>query len=199
MRFISNAASGRMGFAIAQEASRRGHDVTLVTGPVDLDVPSGVVAVSVVSAQDMLQACEAHFDACDAALMTAAVSDWRPAVRLAHKAAKTDLARLDLVVNPDICATLAAGKGDRVVVGFAVQDESPRELAENKMARKHCDAMVLNGPCAIGAESSHIEIKVGNRPWTGPFHGEKEQHAKRIVSITEQLVGERHADPAANG
>lgn len=193
VRFISNAASGRMGFAIAEQAISRRHDVILVLGPVCESPPAGAKVVNVTSAADMLDACLTHFDACDVAVMSAAVGDWTPRHRADHKLAKAELRDLDLVATPDICAELGRRKGDRVVVGFAVQDESPHELAEQKMTAKHCDAMVLNSPLAIGADQSGIEIKSGDLPWSDPIRGDKRQLAIHIVDLIERLAESRSA------
>lgn len=193
VRFISNAASGRMGFAIAEQAMGRGHDIVLVLGPVRDAPPDGAQVIHVVSAVDMLDACLTQFDRCDVAVMSAAVGDWTPRRRAEHKLAKADLLGLDLVATPDICAALGRSKGDRIVIGFAVQDESPHALAEQKMARKHCDAMVLNSPGAIGADQSSIEIKSGDGPWSGPAFGDKRQLAVHIVDLIERLAESRSA------
>ncbi|GMV98559.1 MAG: hypothetical protein AMXMBFR83_29090, partial [Phycisphaerae bacterium] len=88
VRFISNASSGKMGYAIAAEAARRGHRVTLISGPVGLDPPAGVTVVRVTSAAEMADACKRAFRLADAAVMTAAVCDYRPARRLAYKRPK---------------------------------------------------------------------------------------------------------------
>ena len=182
-----------MGFAIAEQAMGRGHDVVLVLGPVCGSPPAGAQVINVVSAADMLDACLSQFDVCDVAVMSAAVGDWAPRHRADHKLAKAELRDLDLVATPDICEALGRAKGDRIVVGFAVQDDSPHELAEQKMARKHCDAMVLNSPLAIGADQSSIEIKSGDLPWSDPVHGDKHQLAIHIVDLIERLAESRSA------
>lgn len=199
VRFISNASSGQMGYAIASAATRRGHQVVLVTGPVSLDPPP-VEVVRVVSAAEMLAACEEHFPNCQAAVMTAAVSDYRPNSRLDHKPAKVDTAMsLTLEPTPDICARLGATKGDRVVVGFAVQDRDVKSLAEEKMIRKHCDAIALNHPAVIGAAETTIQIKVAGRDWREPIAGPKSVVAEALVDLVEELAAQHDARDRARG
>jgi len=188
VRYFSNASSGRMGYAIARAARERGHDVILVSGPVALDPPD-VTVVHVVTADQMLEACLAHFLECDAALMTAAVADWRPTKPLSRKAPKAASAMtLPMEPTPDVCATLGEIKGHRVLIGFAVQDDHAHQRAEEKMRRKSCDAMVLNSIAAIGAAESTIEIKSGESPWGQPITGAKDVLAAAVVELAEQYV-----------
>ena len=117
VRFISNPSSGKMGYAIAAEAARRGHKVDLVSGPVELPAPKGVKVTHVVTAQEMFDAAAAMFSRCQAAVMTAAVCDYRPATRLDRKLKKSNRPfSLRLVPTPDICAYLGRIKGDRIVI-----------------------------------------------------------------------------------
>lgn len=188
VRYFSNASSGRMGYAVAQVAGKRGHQVILVTGPVALRPPD-VTVVPVVSAAEMLEACLQYFPQCEAAVMTAAVADWRPAQRLSHKAAKSpsDLT-ITLKPTPDICAALGDIKGNRALIGFAVQDDDPHRRAEQKMRAKGCDAMVLNSTAAIGAAVSTLQTKVRQKPWCEPVTAPKEELAVMIVELAENLV-----------
>ena len=189
VRFISNASSGKMGYAIAAAAAARGHEVTLVSGPVALDPPPSVEFHGVTTAQDMLEACLSAFDRSDAAIMTAAVSDWRPAQRRDHKAPKdAHHLTVSLEPTPDIAATLGARKGRRVVVAFAVEDREGRAHAESKMLRKHCDAIALNGPQVMGDDYTTIEVKVAGEPWTDPLTGPKQQVAQVLVDLVERLT-----------
>ena len=191
VRFVSNGSTGKMGYAIAAAAAERGHEVLLVSGPVTL-VPPPVEVVRVTSAEQMLEACCQAFEACDAAVMAAAVSDWRPTVCLDHKAVKqASPQRLELEPTPDICATLGERKGRRVLVGFAMQDQDHHRRAEDKMARKRCDAMVLTGPETMGKERAQVEIKVGAEPWTGPLAEGKEHIGRVVVELVERLLARR--------
>ncbi|RJP39712.1 MAG: phosphopantothenoylcysteine decarboxylase [Phycisphaerales bacterium] len=186
VRFISNPSSGKMGYAIAAEAARRGHGVVLVSGPVDLPDPPGVRVERVVSADEMFEASVAAFDECDAAVMTAAVCDYRPSRRLPHKLQKRNQPR-QILLQPtrDICAHLGSIKGDRVVVGFAMEDHDAHAHAESKLKRKNCDAVVLNGLANVGADLAEVEILTADGRWTGPYRGAKAEIAARIVERIE--------------
>ena len=122
VRYLSNESSGLMGFAIAAEGAKAGHQVTLITGPVSLATPDGVRRVDVISARDMLAAVEQAFREADVLFMAAAVADFRPRHRLERKwkvKEQGDRAhQLELVENPDVLASVAAEKGERRVVAF---------------------------------------------------------------------------------
>ena len=151
VRFLSNPSSGRMGFACAREARRRGHRVTLVTGPVDIPDPRGVRTVRVISAEEMRRAVLDAYPGADAVLMTAAVSDYRPERREAGKIKKTGRGRtLRLAPTRDILAELGRRKGGRVLVGFALEVQEPVRNALGKLRRKNLDYVVLNSPRAFG-------------------------------------------------
>lgn len=189
VRFLSNASSGKMGYALAAEAIRRGHEVVLVSGPVELEPPAGVELARVVSGEDMLEASLKHFHACDAAIMCAAVCDHRPARRAKGKAPKrTRPHRLTLEPTPDICATLGATKGGRIVVGFALESDDGHARAEAKLRRKHCDAIVLNSPASVGAEATTIEVYAPESGWASPEGGGKARLAAYLIEIVEHLA-----------
>lgn len=147
VRFIGNCSSGKMGFAIAEEAAARGADVTLVTGPVALEVSdSSIKRVDVRSAKQMLEASRNAFENCDLAILSAAVADYAPefCADSKIKREKTGDMTLRLVRNPDIAATLGKDKGKRVLVGFALETDNERENALVKMKNKNLDMIVLN-------------------------------------------------------
>lgn len=164
VRFLTNDSSGRMGFAIAEAAVRAGHDVVLVAGPVSLETPRGVRRVDVESAREMLAALRKEWKRADALYMAAAVADWRPARRLAGKWRAKDggrkRARLDLVRNPDVIATLTRGKRDskRTVVAFALETGDGERRALAKLLRKGADWIVLNGPRALNADRAELVV-----------------------------------------
>ena len=169
VRFLTNESSGRMGFAVAEAARAAGHRVTLVAGPVHLETPAGVERIDVVSARDMLAACKRVFAEADAVVMTAAVADYRPAKRLKGKWRAKDgagnTARIDLVENPDILATLGrakargrGAKGPRTVIGFALETGSGRARALAKLHAKNADFIVLNDASALNAERSSATV-----------------------------------------
>ncbi len=145
VRFISNRSSGKMGFAVAQAARRAGAEVTLVSGPVNLDTPSGVRRFDVETAEQMLEAVNQHVEAADIFISAAAVADYKPPQVMAQKLKKTgDSLRLDLVRAPDILATVAARPHRPFVVGFAAETEHVERHAREKLERKNLDMIAAN-------------------------------------------------------
>ncbi len=145
VRYIGNRSSGKSGYAIAEEAARRGAQVTLVSGPTALPDPFGVTTIRVQTAAQMLEAALVAYDGADAVVASAAVADFRPAAPSAHKQ-KKDSAPDSLVLERtiDILATLGAEKHGRVLVGFAAETEDVLEAARGKLAAKHLDLVVAN-------------------------------------------------------
>lgn len=148
VRFIGNYSSGKMGYAIAEEAASRGADVTIVSGPVALKaVNPRIKVVDVESAREMLEACERIFPSCDTAIMCAAVADYAPAHPADRKIKRehNDLPVIELVKNPDIAATLGAMKkpGQRLV-GFALETDNEMSNALHKLKAKNLDMIVMN-------------------------------------------------------
>ena len=149
VRYIGNRSSGRMGYAIAAEASRRGAHVVLVSGPTKLDAPAGVQLERVRSASEMARAISQHANGADAVVMSAAVADYMPEGGAhAEKIAKTDAPiTMTLVRTPDILADLGRTRGTArtpVLVGFAAETGDPRPRARQKLAAKHVDLVVAN-------------------------------------------------------
>ncbi|MEM1087662.1 MAG: bifunctional phosphopantothenoylcysteine decarboxylase/phosphopantothenate--cysteine ligase CoaBC [Pseudomonadota bacterium] len=150
VRFLSNHSSGKQGYAIAGALAKAGARVTLVSGPVELDVPTGVDRIPVETAREMLEACEAALPA-DVFVSVAAVADWRPS-RAAAKKMKLKEGdgdphpTLELSENPDILATLSRKKKRRptLVIGFAAETHDVDDLAIAKLKRKRCDWIVAN-------------------------------------------------------
>jgi phosphopantothenoylcysteine decarboxylase/phosphopantothenate--cysteine ligase len=146
VRYIANRSSGRQGHAIAAAFARAGADVTLVSGPVEIEPPAGVKTVGVESAREMLEAVEGALPA-DIAVMAAAVADWRAAESSADKIKKDGGGppRLDLTENPDILATVSRhDKRPALVIGFAAETASVVDHAQAKLKRKGCDWIVAN-------------------------------------------------------
>lgn len=148
VRFIGNYSTGKMGYAIADEAASRGADVTLVSGPVSISPSNPAVkVVRVESARQMLAACEHVFGDTDIAVFAAAVADYAPANPAEHKIKRKtdDVNSIDLVMNPDIAATLGAcKKPDQLTVGFALETDDEQTNACKKMQQKNLDMIVLN-------------------------------------------------------
>ncbi len=167
VRFIGNYSSGKMGYAIAEEAAARGAHVTLVSGPVAIKTTNpDIEVINVESAKEMLEACRQHFDDTDIAIMTAAVADYAPAecaeVKIKREK-REDTPVLKLVKNPDIAATLGAMKrNDQTMVGFALETDNEQANAEDKLQRKNLDYIVLNslrepGTC-FGTDNNKVSI-----------------------------------------
>lgn len=152
VRFLSNHSSGKMGYAIAGELARRGAEVTLVSGRTSLDVPTGVERVGVLSADEMYDAAVEAFKQADGAVMCAAVADYTPAEAADRKLQKGDgELTLALKRTRDIAAALGAGKGDRLLVGFALETHDEQAHAEAKLHKKNFDFIVLNSLRDAGA------------------------------------------------
>lgn len=192
VRFLSNPSTGRMGYAIAAAAARRGHRVTLISGPVELAPPDRVERIGVTSAAEMLAAARKAFADADAAIMAAAVCDYRPVETGDRKVPKqTQPFSLLFELTTDICAELGREKGRRVVVGFALEDHDHEAHAEEKLRRKHCDAIVLNDVRTIGADDAEIRILRADTGWQSPIRGSKEVVAEAVVSMVEAILA-RH-------
>jgi phosphopantothenoylcysteine decarboxylase/phosphopantothenate--cysteine ligase len=147
VRYIANRSSGKQGYAIAAAAQAAGAEVTLISGPVELEDPPGVSVIPVESAREMLGRVEAALPV-DIAIFAAAVADWRVANEGAQKLKKTaaDMPTLQLLENPDILATISKLRDKRppLVIGFAAETENLIENARAKLARKGCDWIVAN-------------------------------------------------------
>ncbi len=161
VRYISNASSGRMGFAIAQAAINAGHDVTLISGPVSLSVPPGVTRVGFVSVAELQSALDEHFDSCDALIMAAAVGDFtieNPSAQNQKLSRKNGPVTLRLKPTIDILATVAARKTPtQTIVAFAVKDGSREEIetkARAEQISKNADFTVVNTTDAMGQDQS---------------------------------------------
>ena len=163
VRYISNASSGKMGFALAEEAAARGAEVDLVAGPVTLTASLPAIRrTDVVSAAHMTEAAKALYGACDMAIMSAAVADWRPAHAAAAKMKKKDnLPALELEPTEDILAWMGAHKKSaQVLVGFALETNNEQGNAREKLQRKNLDLIVLNSLRDTGAGFGHDTNKV---------------------------------------
>lgn len=165
VRFLGNPSTGAQGIAIAEVARDRGHTVELVLGPTHLSDPDGVSVTRVVSAVDMQAAMEARFEAADATLMTAAVSDYRPATRSPHKLKKgAGFLTLELTKNPDILSGLGKMPRHGVLVGFALEAAPPDEAeayARGKLTAKNLDLVVCNRPGSFGGGTTEDVVLLG--------------------------------------
>jgi len=188
VRFISNASTGKMGYALARTAAKRGHMVTLITAPTAIRPPEHVDVVNVVTSEEMFKAVKDNFDACECLIMAAAVSDYAPLRTSATKIRKS-AANLTIELKPtqDILKWAGRNKKGRVVVGFALEDEAICERAEQKMRDKDLDVIVANTPSAIGADASTVHMKSVNTPWTTWADVSKIRIATILLSQLEAL------------
>ena len=163
VRFLGNRSTGRMGFAVAAEAARRGAEVILVAGPTPLATPAGVQRVDVRSARDMHAAVRAEYDGVDAVIKAAAVADYRPVEIAEHKIKKSDgELTLKLTRNPDILYELGQQKKHQILVGFAAETQNVAEYARGKLAKKNLDFIVANNvaeqDAGFGVPTNHVQI-----------------------------------------
>ncbi len=185
VRFLTNASSGRMGYALANEAAKRGARVILISGPTALTPPRKTRFVPVLSARDMLRAALRHARGADLIVGAAAVADWRPERPSAHKLKKNGRAAMSLrlVPNPDILKTLARRrKGRARLVGFALETQNLVPRAARKLKDKSLDLIVANAPDALDKDDTKAVLlfRSGGR---AAFKGPKAALARKIFSL----------------
>ena len=156
VRFLTNRSSGRMGFAVAEAAARRGAHVILISGPVSLETPPGITRVDVRTTEEMHRAVLMNLERATVVVMAAAVADYRPVVSHASKL-KRGRERLSIEFEPtaDILADVSRGKGERLLIGFAAETEHVAEHARRKLKEKAVDLIVANDVTAPGAGFDH--------------------------------------------
>jgi phosphopantothenoylcysteine synthetase/decarboxylase len=189
VRYIANRSSGKQGFAIAAALANKGARVTLIAGPVTLETPPGVTRIDVQTAREMAAAVEAALPA-DAAIMVAAVADWRveSAVQKIKKDGSGVMPTLTLIENPDILAGLARSpQRPKLLIGFAAETENVVENAKAKLTRKGCDWIVANdvsGDVMGGAANAvHIVTADGVESWARMAKGDvAERLAARVFA-----------------
>jgi phosphopantothenoylcysteine synthetase/decarboxylase len=185
VRFISNASSGKMGYALAQAVAKAGHKVTLITSPTFLTPPKVVKLIKTVSADDMFKAVKANFSKCDCLIMAAAVSDYKPVKKSKIKIKKS---AKDLIIKlkPTVDILKWAGKNkkkNQVIIGFALEDKNLRKNAEKKLKEKKLNMIIANLPSAIGAEKSMVQIKTPQQGWITIENATKSTIAKKVISM----------------
>jgi phosphopantothenoylcysteine decarboxylase/phosphopantothenate--cysteine ligase len=195
VRFLSNGATGMQGIELAREALARGASVDLVLGPTPLDAPPGARTVRVTSAREMEAAVRERADEVTIAIATAAVADWRPATVHERKVKKTEAQpAIELAPNPDILAELGAHKQGKFLVGFAAETESFEANAREKLARKNCDAIVVNdvrGQRAFGAVDNALLLLYGEHGRRDLGSGSKRELAARLWDAIVDLKQQR--------
>jgi phosphopantothenoylcysteine decarboxylase / phosphopantothenate---cysteine ligase len=209
VRFVGNRSSGRMGYALAREAVRRGAEVTLIAANVGLEAPSAVRLVNVQTAAELADACRNELDACDVLMMSAAVADFRPAGPVDRKLKKDQgIPKLTLEPTEDVLATVAERRReDQVIVGFAAEHgDDAVELGRGKLERKRLDAIVINdiSRAGIGFESGENEVTIltADGEERRVPRSRKELVAVAVLDEVERLrtrKGHRRADGARAG
>ncbi len=189
VRVLTNRSSGRMGFALAEAAVRRGAEVILVAGPVGLTTPYGVHRIDVETAEQMRETVLEALDRATVVIMAAAVADYRVAARASQKIKRQaqDTLTLELVRNPDILAELVKHKGRRLIVGFAAETERVLENARDKLVRKGCDLIVANDVSRtdVGFDVDRNEVWI-----LGPGHDDVQE----VPAAAKREVAERILD-----
>jgi phosphopantothenoylcysteine decarboxylase/phosphopantothenate--cysteine ligase len=187
VRYISNRSSGKMGYAIAEAALAEGHDVTLISGPVNLEAPHDAKLISVSTSDEMFEAVNGHADQCNVCVLCAAVADYKPANVSSTKIKKRGANFfLELIPTRDILDSLGQ-RQDRqfVLVGFAAETDHVEENAMKKLRAKNCDIMIANDVSGknLGMESDVNEVTILFR------HGEKKKiYRAQKKNIARKLV-----------
>lgn len=189
VRYLTNASSGRMGLAFAEAALAAGHTPVMVSGPVEIHYPAGVEVHPVITTEEMLTACRRVFPSCQGLIGVAAPCDYRSQQVATGKIKKTGQPLvLELVETPDIVATLAAEKSaGQWIVGFALETEDAHFRATAKLQHKRCDLVVLNGPQAMNAAHTQVEVIAPDGSVVGSFAGSKQTVAREVLRV----IGER--------
>ncbi|HEV3244199.1 MAG TPA: phosphopantothenoylcysteine decarboxylase [Chthoniobacterales bacterium] len=163
VRYLSNRSSGKMGYAIAEAAIQAGHDVVLISGPVDVDPPRGADLISISTSDEMFDAVHKRVRECDVLVMCAAVADYKPRQVSKNKIKKRDAnLSLELVPTRDILASLPKQDRPYLVVGFAAETENIEANAQRKLQEKNCDVVVANDVSRpdSGIESDENEVTI---------------------------------------
>ena len=195
VRYLTNHSSGKMGFAIAEEAVDRGHEVVLISGPVQLPPPEGLAKwVPVGSARDMYEAVRESIGPCDAAVFSAAVADYRPVAVPEHKIKKTgDTLTLELEKTKDILGSARSRfEFEGLLVGFAAETNRLEEYAWEKLERKGCDLLVANDVSRAGlgfdSDQNQVELFFANGKRESLPTQSKREIGRNLVEIIEGLV-----------
>ena len=196
VRFIANRSSGKQGYAIAGALARAGADTVLVSGPVEIELPSGVRLLKVTTAREMLAACEASLPA-DVDVCTAAVADWRPEIAANNKIKKENglaAPAIRLVENPDILATLARHRQrPHLLIGFAAETENVIDHAAAKRLRKACDWIVANDVSphtgVMGGERNTVHLITADGTESWPELSKSEVGTRLTLRIAQTLKG----------
>jgi phosphopantothenoylcysteine decarboxylase/phosphopantothenate--cysteine ligase len=196
VRFISNASSGRMGYALARAALIAGHKVTLITVPTSLQIPRGASITKVETAAEMFEAVKKHFGNCDCLIMAAAVADYTPE-KISNVKLKKQEKDLTIKLKSTVDILKWAGRHKsksratshkpRIIVGFALEDKNLLQNAEKKLIEKKLDMIVANDISAIESQETTVHIKTASADWQTIKNATKTSIAKRIIYLVTGL------------
>lgn len=192
VRYISNRSSGKMGYAMARAALDAGHEVILISGPVQIAPPVDARLIPAVSSDEMFDAVHRHANGCDVCVMCAAVADYKPATVAKHKIKKTGQ-DMSLVLTPtrDILASLGTQDRQFLLVGFAAETDNVDQNALTKLRAKNCDIVVANDVSRpeLGMESDENEVTIffRNGEKEKIARNSKENVARALIKIFEKM------------
>lgn len=193
VRFIGNHSSGKMGYAIAEEAAKRGASVQLISGPTALHIQhSNILLTRVTSAQEMYDEVFKHFDTVDIAIAAAAVADYTPKIKASEKIKKNeDTMTIEFIKNPDILRTMGERKKEQLLIGFALETENEEANAEAKLVKKNLDMIVLNSLKTEGAgfqkDTNQVTFIYPNKKESFPLKNKRDV-AQDILNAVEILM-----------
>jgi len=204
VRYLTNRSSGKMGYAVAEAAARRGAKVLLVSGPTSLEPPAGVERVSVRTAEEMHRAVTGRFAECSIAILAAAVADYRPMEKQPQKIKRSKASlTVQLEQTRDILAEVAKVKGERLVVGFAAETDHVAENARKKLTAKNADLIVANDVTTEGAgfdlDTNVVTLFARDGRDLPLPRMTKTEAAQRILDEVVRLRGALRAKPMAHG
>ncbi len=188
VRYVSNASSGRMGYALAKAARRRGAEVVLISGPSHLPRPSGnITFVRVESAQEMYDACVTYYPQSTIVVMSAAVADYRPVKSYPAKVKKeAEMLTVELERTQDVLKYMGKKKKDQFLVGFALETENLEENARKKLKEKNLDLVVANSPAGLDSELNQVTII------------NRENETEVLPALPKDEIAERILDTVVN-
>ena len=192
VRFISNASSGKMGYALAKAAIKAGHRVTMITTVEKSNFKfqiSNFKLIIVQTAAQMFETVKKNFEKCDCLIMAAAVADYTPARPAKTKIRKTNKSlTIKLELTADILKWAGIHKKkNQVVVGFALEDRNVRARAEKKLKEKNLDMIIANTPGTIGSDKTTAHIKTAESNWTKIEDSTKSATAGSIIRMVEKI------------
>ena len=199
VRFLSNRSSGKMGYALARAAIRRGHHVVLISGPTALKPPRSAIFVPIISADDMKKAVHAAWPRTDVLIMAAAVADWKPRVIKKQKLKKRDgPPSLEMERAPDILASLAGLKAGRLIIGFAAETDHLLAEAERKLREKNLDLIVANDvsrkDAGFETDTNQVALLAPGEPSRMLPLMSKISVANRLIAWAEKRFAQRNQE-----